>query len=122
MLRLQRAQLTDPQGELAFAPVVVQQPDTSPPLYRFTVPLPAGLSAGESTDIVGNFAALGCRRMVISRLDNARRLGGVLAAAQAGPALVAAGIGPMIGSGLKPLTAIGLARLLMSKAGHGESR
>ncbi|HEX2526931.1 MAG TPA: hypothetical protein VHL31_11635 [Geminicoccus sp.] len=83
--------------------------------------LPAGISAGESADIVGNFAALGCRRMVISRLDNARRLGGVLAAAQAGPALAAAGIGPVIGSGLKPLTAIGLARLLMSKAGQGEA-
>jgi flagellar biosynthesis protein FlhF len=84
--------------------------------------LPAGLSAGESADIAGNFAAIGCRRMVVSRLDSARRLGGVLAAAEAGPALAAAGIGPMIGSGLKPFTAIGLARLLMSKSEPGEMR
>ncbi|WP_159713718.1 GTP-binding protein [Geminicoccus flavidas] len=84
--------------------------------------LPAGLSAGEAGDVAGNFAAIGCRRMVISRLDNARRLGGVLAAAEAGPALAAAGIGPVIGSGLKPLTAVGLARLLMSKAELGDGR
>ncbi|WP_035485252.1 hypothetical protein [Geminicoccus roseus] len=84
--------------------------------------LPAGLSAGESADIAQNFAAIGCRRMVVSRLDNARRLGGVLAAAEAGPALAAAGIGPVIGSGLKPLSAIGLARLLMSRTEAGEVR
>lgn len=84
--------------------------------------LPAGLSAGEAADIAQNFAAIGCRRMVVSRLDNARRLGGVLAAAQAGLALAAAGIGPVIGSGLKPLTAIGLARLLMSRTEQGETR
>jgi flagellar biosynthesis protein FlhF len=84
--------------------------------------LPAGLSAGEAADVAGNFAAIGCRRMVVSRLDTARRLGGVLAAAKAGPALCAAGIGPVIGSGLKPLSAIGLARLLMSKSEPGEAR
>ena len=78
--------------------------------------LPAGLSGRESADIAGNFAAIGCTRMVVSRLDHARRLGGVLAAAQAGLALAAAGIGSMIGSGLKPLAAIGLARLLVSRA------
>ena len=75
--------------------------------------LPAGICAADSAEIAQTFAAIGCRRLLVTKLDAARRLGGVLAAAAAGLALCEAGIGPTIGRGLSPLTAAGLARLLL---------
>ena len=84
--------------------------------------MPAGLASGDAADMAANFAALGCRRLTVSRLDGARRLGGVLAAAAAGPGLVCAGIGATIGTGLKPFTPLGLARILMSNANEGGVR
>ena len=85
--------------------------------------LPAGLEAGECTDMAHTFQALGCRRFLATRLDAARRFGGVLAAAEAGLAWSDVGIGPTIGRGLSPLCAAGLARVLMhaqmaGRAGH----
>ena len=59
------------------------------------------------------FAALGSRWLFATKLDVARRLGGVLAAADAGLALAEAGIGPTIGRGLGALSPAGLARLLV---------
>lgn len=75
--------------------------------------LAAGGSATDSAEIAQTFAALGGRRLLVTKLDVARRLGGVLAAAGAGLALSEAGIGPTIGRGLSPLSATGLARLLL---------
>ena len=69
---------------------------------------------------------LGSRRLLVTKLDAARRLGGVLAAADAGLAFCDAGIGPTIGQGLSPLSAGGLARLLLRREEHamrsGEQR
>lgn len=42
----------------------------------------AGVDAEESAEIARSFALLGVRRMVATRMDIARRLGGILAAAQ----------------------------------------
>ena len=58
-------------------------------------------------------SALGSRWLLATKLDVARRLGGVLAAADAGLSLAEAGIGPTIGRGLGALSPAGLARLLM---------
>ncbi|MFO1072307.1 MAG: GTPase [Geminicoccaceae bacterium] len=80
--------------------------------------LPAGLDAADSVDTAGSFVALGVRRMLVSRLDLARRLGGILAAADLGLVLAGAGIGPAIGRGPAELTALGLARLLLHRAGQ----
>lgn len=67
--------------------------------------LPAGLDAGEAADCARGFAALGARHLLPTRLDIARRLGGVLAAADAaGLALTEAGIGPDVAGGLERLT------------------
>lgn len=79
--------------------------------------LPAGLDVADSIDMAGSFVALGTRRMLASRLDIARRLGGVLAAADLGLMLAGAGIGPALGRGPAELTALGLARLLLHRAG-----
>ena len=82
--------------------------------------LPAGLCAEDSLEIAANFAALGVRRMIVTRLDTARRLGGVLAAAATGVALAAAAIGPTIGRGSIALTAAGLARILLRRSSTGQ--
>ncbi len=67
--------------------------------------LPAGIDPAESADCAAAFAAQGATLLVATRLDMARRLGGVLAAAQAGGlALAEAGIGPGAADGLTPMT------------------
>ena len=75
--------------------------------------LPAGLGVADSAEIAHTYVALGARRLLATKLDAARRLGGLLAAADAGLAFAEAGIGPTIGQGLSPLSAGGLARLLL---------
>jgi flagellar biosynthesis protein FlhF len=79
--------------------------------------LPGGGDAAESAEIAQSFAAAGARLLIATRLDAARRLGGVLAAARAGKlALLAGGISPRIAGGLAPLTPVALARLLLPPA------
>lgn len=75
--------------------------------------LPAGMDAAEAADSARGFAALGVRHMLPTRLDIARRLGGVLAAADAaGLALTEAGIGSGVAGGLVRLTPASLAARL----------
>ena len=85
--------------------------------------LAAGLGVADCADIGHTYAALGARRLLATKLDAAKRLGGMLAAAAAGLAFCEAGIGPTIGQGLSPMTAAGLARLLLRReamAGGGQ--
>lgn len=77
--------------------------------------LPAGQSYADCADIARSYAALGTRAMVVTKLDIARRFGGVLAAAEAGLGFTQAGIGPTIGNGLCALSADGIARLLLRR-------
>ena len=74
--------------------------------------LPAGLDAQESADPARAFAVLGARHLLPTRLDAARRLGGVVAAAAAGLPLAEAGTGPGVADGLHPLSPEWLARRL----------
>ena len=67
--------------------------------------LPAGLDACESADLAQAFAGSGATMLVATRLDLARRLGGVLAAAEGGGlTMVEAGTGPGAADGLVALT------------------
>jgi len=95
--------------------------------------LAAGQGVADCADIAETYGALGASRMLATKLDATRRLGGVLAAAASGLALAEGGIGPTIGRGLSPLSAAGLARLLLHaqssataagerKAGRGGER
>jgi len=68
------------------------------------VVMPGGTDPSEAAEIAAAFASIGATMMVANRLDIARRLGGVLAAAHAGLALVEAGIGPGAADGLVPIT------------------
>lgn len=79
--------------------------------------LPAGLDPEEAGETARAFAALGARHLLPTRLDGARRLGGVLAAALAAPlVLTEAGTGPGAADGLTPLTPAWLADRLAGPA------
>ncbi|WP_424814654.1 GTP-binding protein [Roseococcus sp. YIM B11640] len=77
--------------------------------------LPAGLDAEESAEIARAFHLLGARHLLPTRLDMARRLGGVLAAAAAGLALTEAGTGPQVAHGMTTLTPAWLAERLLQR-------
>lgn len=78
--------------------------------------LPAGGDAAESADVAAAFGAAGATGLVATRLDVSRRIGGILAAAAAGLALMEAGTGPDAADGLQPLTpALLAARLFPSR-------
>lgn len=76
--------------------------------------LAAGADAMESADTARAFAAIGVARMVISRLDMTRRLGGILAAALAGGVAIAnVSINPQVADGLNRINPVSLAQLLV---------
>jgi len=84
--------------------------------------LAAGMDAGDMADAAGLFAALGARRLVITRLDAARRLGAILATAQsAGAALAEVSLSPYVADGLQPVNPVSLARLLLHNAAQSHS-
>lgn len=76
--------------------------------------LPAGLDTAEATDLALAYAEIGARSLIITRLDLARRVGAVVAAAAAARLpLTEAGIGPDAAGGLTPLTPAFLATRIM---------
>jgi flagellar biosynthesis protein FlhF len=76
--------------------------------------LAAGGDSAESIEMAERAATIGCTRMVVSRIDIARRLGSVVAAAEAtGLALADVGISPHVADGLVPINPVSLARLLL---------
>jgi len=76
--------------------------------------LAAGADAMESADTASAFAAIGAKRMVVSRLDMTRRLGGILAAALAGRVAIAnVSINPQVADGLSRITPVSLAQLIV---------
>jgi flagellar biosynthesis protein FlhF len=79
--------------------------------------LAAGGDVMETAETAAAFAAIGATRLVMTRLDAARRFGGLLAAASTPLALAAAGATPAIAHGLMPLDAPTLARLLLDRDG-----
>jgi flagellar biosynthesis protein FlhF len=82
----------------------------------------AGGDAVESAELAAGYAGAGATRLVATKIDVARRYGGLLAAAEAG-LLAFAGLGssPEIASGLGALRADQLCRLILP-AGRASSR
>jgi flagellar biosynthesis protein FlhF len=77
--------------------------------------LPGGMDPAEAVDLAVAYASTGASLMVATRLDLARRLGGVLAASAAAKlTLTEAGVGPGAADGLIPLTPDWLAARLLA--------
>lgn len=79
--------------------------------------LPGGIDADEAGEMARVFATLGARQILATRVDIARRLGGLLAAAHQG-SLCFADVSntPKVAQGLEPLNPNTLARLLIPAA------
>jgi flagellar biosynthesis protein FlhF len=75
--------------------------------------LPAGGDVAEMAEQAAAFACLGATRMIATKLDLVRRLGGVLAAAAGRFAFAEFGQSPEIAAGLAPVNPVSLARLLI---------
>lgn len=84
--------------------------------------LAAGGDAGEMADLAAEFASLGARRLLPTRLDATRRLGGILAAADAaGLAFADAGRSAFVGKGFERLDPLILAHCLLNDPDAGAS-
>jgi flagellar biosynthesis protein FlhF len=78
--------------------------------------LPAGGDARETAEMAEAFARVGCSRLLATRLDVARRLGGLLAAANTGFAFSEISASPIVADGFQPLNPNALARLLIDNS------
>lgn len=75
--------------------------------------LPSGIDSDEAADMAQAFATLGATRLLATRLDTTRRLGGILSAAHAADLrLCDVGTSPHLADGLAPLNPLAFARLL----------
>jgi flagellar biosynthesis protein FlhF len=83
----------------------------------------AGGDVTESAELAAGYADMGASRLIATKVDVARRYGGILAAAESGR-LAFAGIGtsPEIASGLGTLRADQLCRLILPASRAAESR
>jgi flagellar biosynthesis protein FlhF len=78
--------------------------------------LAAGMDVAESADLAVAYQAAGAELLIATKLDLARRLGGILAAAATGKlALAEAGIGPGAADGMLPITPEFLATRLLER-------
>lgn len=76
--------------------------------------LPAGYDCEEAAEIARVFAATGATRLLVTRLDAARRLGSVLVAADvARLKFCYLSVTPHVADGLSPVNPVSLARLLI---------
>ena len=126
------ARLAEIAATAGDGPMVVDTPATNPfnaaemrDLARFldagpseaVLVLPGGMDMEECLDTVGLFKALGVHRVLVTRLDATRRLGGILAAAlDHGVALTEFGTSPYVAEGLKSYDPQGFAAALSAMA------
>ena len=79
--------------------------------------LPAGIDADESGEMARTFATIGARRIIPSRVEITRRLGGLISAAHhGGLAFADASNTPHVADGLLPLSPESLTELLMPES------
>jgi flagellar biosynthesis protein FlhF len=81
--------------------------------------LAAGTDAGEAAEHARLFAELGAKRYIVTRLDAARRFGGVIAAGDEGRlALAQVSLSPYLSEPLAALSAVSLSRILLAQMAH----
>ncbi|SOE01438.1 GTP-binding protein [Caenispirillum bisanense] len=96
-------------NDMAFLRTLVEAADVEPILV-----LAAGGDAVEATEIAEAFAGAGATRLLATRLDMTRRLGAVLAAADAGQLMFSdVSVNPHVANGLCPINPVSLARLIV---------
>lgn len=84
--------------------------------------LAAGGDVIDAIELTRAFTLFGVTRLIATRLDMARRLGGLLAAADAGGlALADYGNTPSVANGLAPFEPISLAKMLMPSSNSAQS-
>jgi flagellar biosynthesis protein FlhF len=99
-------------GDMEYLQALVEAAEVEPILV-----MAAGGDAAEAAEIGEAFAGVGATRLFATRLDTTRRLGGMLAAADAGQlAFCDVSASPHVASGISPISAISLARLVLPQA------
>lgn len=78
--------------------------------------LEAGTSAGDAEDAGALLSAAGAGRVIVTKLDAARRRGALIGYGEAGLAFAHVSASPYIGDGLAPATGLRLARALLEDA------
>lgn len=97
------------QSDLDYLQALVEAADVEPILV-----MAAGGDAAEAAEVAEAFGSIGATRLFASRLDTTRRLGSILAGAEAGQlALCDVSASPHVASGISPISAISLARLIV---------
>jgi flagellar biosynthesis protein FlhF len=102
---------TNPFGDIEMEDLreLIRAADAAPVMV-----LAAGGDAMEAAEMSASFAAIGARRLLATRLDIARRLGSLLAAAEVpGVSFTEVSINPHVADGLTAINPVSLARLLM---------
>ena len=99
------------EGDLETLSLLAEAADAEPVLV-----MAAGGDDSDAAEIAEAFSAIGCQRLMVTRIDLAHRLGGILAAAD-GARLRLSNIscGPHIGDGLSPINPVALSRLLIAR-------
>jgi flagellar biosynthesis protein FlhF len=97
------------QSDMDYLQALIEAYDVEPILV-----MAAGGDPVEAAEIGEAFANVGATRLFASRLDTTRRLGSVLACAEAGQmAFCDVSASPHVASGISPISALSLARLIM---------
>lgn len=100
------------QSDMEYLQELAEAADVEPILV-----MAAGGDPIEAGEVAEAFAAIGATRLFASRLDTTRRLGAVLSAADQGQlALCDVSASPHVASGISPISAISLARLIVPQA------
>lgn len=106
------------QSDMDYLQALIEAADVEPILV-----MAAGGDVVEAGEAAEAFAAIGATRLFVTRLDTTRRLGSVLVAAEAAQlALCDVSASPHVASGLSPISAISLARLLLPQNPEPEHR
>ncbi|MBC7951689.1 MAG: GTP-binding protein [Rhodospirillaceae bacterium] len=100
------------QSDMDYLQALIEAADVEPILV-----MAAGGDPTEAGEMAESFGAIGATRLFTTRLDTTRRLGAMLAAAEAAQlALCDVSASPHVASGISPISAISLARLLLPQA------
>lgn len=99
-------------NDMAYLRQMVEAADVEPILV-----MAAGGDAVEAAEVAESFAGAGATRLLATRLDMTRRLGAILAAADAGQLMFSdVSVNPHVANGLAAINPVSLARLIVPPA------